>query len=376
MVKAKPDIDWVKVVFLIASPIVAIGGTIVYACYNSIHPVEIASFLVFFLLTEVAIGAGYHRYFAHRTYECHWLVRLVHLVVAAGAWQNSALPWASAHRRHHKFVDTEEDPYSIRKGALYAHMGWIFIKDPRDSDFTNAQDLLKDPLVVWQDRYYTPLMLIVGLLVPTLIGLAIGRPLGGFLWGGLLRIVVVHHMIFCVNSVAHLFGTQPYSDKDSSRDSWWLAYLTSGEGYHNFHHAFPGDYRNGVRWYHWDPSKWWVSALTLLRLTDRLNRTSDYAIAKARLQMEFARIHKHFPAMAPGIWDRMQAAFLERKNQLEVTMHEYYETRRKAAQMKKEEWQIAIQECKKNFEEAKRAWHELTQDFLATHAEWANIPNL
>jgi stearoyl-CoA desaturase (delta-9 desaturase) len=139
--------------------------------------------------------------------------------------------------------------------------------------FSNIPDLINDQLLLAQRRYHLPIGIVIGLGVPFLLGVVFDRPWGGLLWGGLLRVVIAHHLTFFVNSIGHSFGRRPYSELNSSRDSTLLALVTLGEGYHNFHHAFPGDYRNGVRLYHWDPTKWWIFALSRVGLASRLNRT-------------------------------------------------------------------------------------------------------
>ena len=135
-----------------------------------------------------------------------------------------------------------------------------------------------------QHRFYLPLSIFVAFLLPTLLGMAVGRPLAGFFWGGLFRVNFLQHATFLINSACHKFGSRPYSMKVTARDCWWLAIFTNGEGYHNFHHAFGNDYRNGVRWYHWDPSKWFIGLLASCGLARNLKRTPDAVILKAKLE--------------------------------------------------------------------------------------------
>ena len=275
--------DWTNILFLILSPIVGIGGTILYAVNSGVTWWEPVLCLTLLGTIGLAIGSGYHRYFAHRTYECHPAVEAILLFFGAMALQNSALRWSRDHRDHHRFVDTDRDPYNIKRGALWAHILWIFYKEPPDSRFTNVPDLLQNPRVMWQHRWYGLLGVGVGLGVPTLVGALFGRPLAGLLWGGFLRIVLVHHTTFLVNSIAHLYGSRPYSTEYSARDNWLLAFFTHGEGYHNFHHRFPSDFRNGVRWYQWDPNKWTIQGLRLCGLARNLRVTPPPVIETARL---------------------------------------------------------------------------------------------
>jgi stearoyl-CoA desaturase (delta-9 desaturase) len=212
-------------------------------------------------------------------------------VFGAGALQNSALKWSSDHRYHHRFVDKESDPYNINRGFFYAHMGWIFYKDPEERSFDNIRDLLKDPLILWQDKYYLPIAILSGFVLPTYIGYLFGYAFGGFLFGGLFRSVFVHHGTFLINSMAHVLGSQPYSTKVTARDSWITALFSNGEGFHNFHHVFANDYRNGIAWYHWDPSKWLIWSLDKVGLSSNLTRTPDWQIYKAKLE----NTHEHLP---------------------------------------------------------------------------------
>ncbi len=275
--------DWTNILFLTLSPLVGIGGTLVYSARVGVAWWEPVLCLLFIVTIGLSIGAGYHRYFAHRTYECHPAVEAVLLFFGAMALQNSALRWSRDHRDHHRFVDTDRDPYSIKRGALWAHILWTFYKEPSGRGFENVPDLLQNPRVMWQHRWYPVLGVSIGLGVPTLVGSLFGSPLGGLLWGGFLRIVLVHHTTFFVNSVAHLWGARPYSTENSARDNWLLAFFTHGEGYHNFHHRFPSDYRNGIRWYQWDPNKWCIQGLRFSGLARGLRVTPPPVIEKARL---------------------------------------------------------------------------------------------
>ncbi|MBI1979492.1 MAG: fatty acid desaturase, partial [Elusimicrobia bacterium] len=284
--------DWPTTLFLIISHVIGFVGTGIYVYFNGIHPLEVFSFSLFYVLTGLSITAGYHRYFAHRSYECHALLRLFYLIFGACAYENTALRWASDHRMHHKHVDTDLDPYNIKKGGWYAHIGWVFLDGSQFRNLDNVSDLKNDPLVLWQSKYYILIATLIGTVAPFLIGLCIGRPWGGLLWGGFFRVAFVHHTTFFINSLAHMFGRQTYTDMDSSRDNGWLAFLTYGEGYHNYHHKFQADYRNGIRWYQWDPTKWTIALCAWLRLARRLNRTPPQKILSARLEMEMLYVRK------------------------------------------------------------------------------------
>ena len=169
-------------------------------------------------------------------------------------------------------------------------MGWM-LRDYRSSepDFSNAKDLQRDPIVMWQHRHYVALTLLMNLGLPLLLGVWHGDIIGTFLLVGLLRLVINHHVTFFINSLAHFWGSRPYTESNSARDNGFLAFLTYGEGYHNFHHIFQTDYRNGIRWWQWDPTKWMISACSRLGLASNLNRVPDFRIQRALLDAEFER---------------------------------------------------------------------------------------
>src|SRR5579883_1239579 len=235
--------NYVNIAFLVITPLIALIGTSWCVHAYGVRACDLFIFFLMYYLTGLGITAGYHRYYSHRTYECSKPLQLLYLLFGGASSENSVLNWASDHRDHHRFVDREEDPYNIYKGALYAHMGWIFYKDTRDPAvrFKNCPDLLKDPLVMWQDRWYVAIVAVAGFAFPTLLGALFGRPWSGLFWGGFLRVVIVQHMTFLINSAAHMWGTRPYTEDNTARDSWWLGMFTFGEGYHNFHHKFQAD---------------------------------------------------------------------------------------------------------------------------------------
>jgi stearoyl-CoA desaturase (delta-9 desaturase) len=220
------------------------------------------------------------------TFQASWPVRLITLIFGATAFENCALAWVSDHRRHHKHVDHDEDPYDISKGFFHAHIGWILFKVNPEPPWDNVADLRKDPLVMWQDRYYVAIAAGFGFGLPALLGYlhngGIGA-LGGFLLAGVARVVAVQHMTFFINSLCHTVGNQPYSNKCSARDSWFMAIFTFGEGYHNYHHEFQHDYRNGVKWWQWDPTKWTIWTLERIGMVTGLRRVPEEKVLLTQL---------------------------------------------------------------------------------------------
>jgi stearoyl-CoA desaturase (delta-9 desaturase) len=284
------------VIFLVGTPLVALIGTPWYLMRVGLGWPEALTFVGLWLAVGISVTGGYHRLFAHRTYRAAWPVRLMYLVFGAGAIENSALNWAADHRVHHCEVDQERDPYNISKGFWWAHIGWIFFSNETPPQ-TVVRDLLEDPLVRWQARWYAPIGIGVAFGIPLVVGLATGRVLGCLLIGGVLRLVVSHHGTFFINSLCHMVGRQPYSREHSARDSAVMAVLAFGEGYHNYHHSFPFDYRNGIKGWHFDPAKWAIYGLSVVGLAGDLRRASDAVILKARIDVQFERAKERLESL-------------------------------------------------------------------------------
>lgn len=290
-------IYWPNTLFLIITPLLVFTLTPIHIYMNGFQWKLVALFFAYSVVTSFAITAGYHRLFAHRSYEARWWVKLTYLLFGSAAFQGSVLKWSTDHRRHHRFVDTDKDPYSISKGFFYAHMGWVFLKEDPQYKLDTAPDLAKDPLVKWQDKYNVPISVVTGFIVPMGLGWTVGSPLGGLIFAGLLRVVVTQHCTFFINSFCHFVGSQPFSTQNSAKDSHVMALFTYGEGYHNYHHRFQSDYRNGIRWYDWDPTKWLIRFMSFIGWTSKLKRVPPTEILKAKvLTKEIQLIEKGVPA--------------------------------------------------------------------------------
>lgn len=280
-------VNWVTSIFLIVTAFLALTAVPWFVYKHGLDWFYFGWFFFYFVMTGLSITLGFHRYCSHKAFKASLPVRLMILLFGSAAFQNSALDWSSDHRRHHKHVDhDEDDPYSISKGFFYAHIGWMLFKLKPQPPMDNVADLRKDPILMFQHRHNNLIGVIVGFLIPTLLGYWhqgwIGA-LGGLLIIGVARIVLVQQSTFCINSVAHSLGKRPYSTKCSARDSAWLAFLTFGEGYHNFHHEFQHDYRNGVKPWHFDPTKWSIWFLNKIGLASDLRRVSDEKILLAEI---------------------------------------------------------------------------------------------
>ena len=285
----KAPINWTASITLIGTPILAIILIPLYAYYYDFSVSAWVSLFFLLALSSLGITAGYHRLWAHRAYEAALPLKILLMIGGTFAVQNSILFWASGHRTHHRHVDdVDQDPYSIKRGFWYAHLGWM-IRDhsPSEPDYKNAPDLINDKLVMFQHKYYVPMVIAVHVGLLGGVGWAVGDVWGVVLLGGLLRLIISHHVTFFINSLCHMWGKRPYTDENTARDNFILAILTWGEGYHNYHHIFQYDYRNGVKWWQYDPTKWLIWTSSKLGLAKNLRRIPSFNIQKAELAMKF-----------------------------------------------------------------------------------------
>ena len=236
---------------------------------------------VLYAVCGMSVTAGYHRLFAHRTYRPAAVVRWAHLALGAATFQNSALSWSADHRAHHADTDGIGDPHAVTRGAWFAHLGWLCRRREASADVSRLSDLWAVRSIRLQHRFYVVIAVGIGLVLPTIVAAQWGDPWGGLLVAGFLRVAVMLQGTFCINSLAHLVGTQRYDPHSSARDSHLTALLTFGEGYHSFHHRFPFDYRNGPRWWNYDPSKWLIWTLARMGLADKLRTASAGSIERA-----------------------------------------------------------------------------------------------
>ena len=284
----KPKLIWLNVSVFTLTALITLLGVPVYAYMHGFDIWQITLMATAIAVCEISITAGYHRLWSHRAYEAHWLVRLILAIGGTFATQNSILHWASDHRKHHLYVDdNQKDPYSAKRGFWYSHIGWMLREygNNQDNQYKNCRDLQNDPIVMWQHHHYLPLVLGTNFGIPILLGLWHGDLPGMLLLVGVARLAISHHLTFFINSLAHMWGWQPYSDKNTSRDNGFLAFLTMGEGYHNYHHSFQRDYRNGIRWWQFDPTKWLIYSLAWTGFAKNLYRTPIERIEALRAQM-------------------------------------------------------------------------------------------
>ncbi|MBN2992233.1 acyl-CoA desaturase [Pseudomonas cedrina subsp. fulgida] len=246
------------------------------AFYIPVSALDVGLFIAFWALTGIGVSVGYHRYFTHRSFKAKPAVGVALTILGSMAGQGALLSWVAMHRRHHELSDQPGDPHSpnlhgsglagLIKGLAHSHFMWM-----KEHDYPNvayyAPDLIRDPLIAKTARhYYTWVFL--GLLAPALLGGLLSQSLwgalSGFLWGGAIRMFVVGHIIWSINSLLHRFGTRPYQSKDYSRNGGLFGLVTFGESWHNNHHAFPESPSFGLQWSVFDPGYWFIRGLCLM----------------------------------------------------------------------------------------------------------------
>ncbi|EMD32546.1 hypothetical protein CERSUDRAFT_87875 [Gelatoporia subvermispora B] len=288
---------WSNASFFVGVHIAAAIGIYYYPWY-SVPRATLWLTLFFWQASSIGVTVGYHRLYSHRAFRARLGVRILVACLGSSALQGSIKWWCLRHRLHHRFTDDPvHDPYAATRGLLWSHMGWIFFKPRYERmNLIDADDLDNDPVVRFQHKYYIPIASFFGLALPPMIGAAWSDPVGAYIWAGLLARILAWHCTFFVNSLAHWDGLQPYSDENTSKSNLLLALLTCGEGNHNFHHAFPHDFRSGPSLFDWDPSKWLILLLHELGLASGLRRARDTDVSAAlehMAQHEHARGHMH-----------------------------------------------------------------------------------
>ena len=248
------------------------------------------------MLTALGITVGYHRLFTHKSFTAVAPVRYILAALGSMAVQGPVIEWAGAHRKHHQHADGEHDPHSPHhhaggefaatlmgtlKGFYHAHMGWMLAGHQRGlARYT--KDLREDRVVAAANRHFK-FWVIMGLVIPAVLGgvltMTFKGALLGLLWGGLVRILVNHHITWSVNSICHLWGTSPFVSHDESRNNAIVGVLAMGEGWHNNHHAFPTSARHGLRWWELDVSYWVIRGLVVLRLASHVKVPSAEKMA-------------------------------------------------------------------------------------------------
>ncbi|MSU26711.1 MAG: acyl-CoA desaturase [Pedosphaera sp.] len=361
--------NWYNSVFLVGTLAVTLTAVPVYLWNHGLAPFQAGLFVLFFILTGLSITLGYHRLFSHHAFQASWPVRLLTLIFGAAAFENSALCWCSDHRQHHKHTDHEEDPYDISKGFFHAHMGWIMFKLGEPPSFASVPDLERDPLVRWQQKYCVPIGVLAGLVLPAVLGWLWGgadAALGAFLIAGVARTVFVHHSTFFINSLCHMLGKQPYSDRCTARDSWFLAFFTFGEGYHNFHHAFQHDYRNGVKAWQFDPTKWTIWLLSKLGMASQLRSVPDERIRHAEITEQQRQLATKMAALPAATVAPLRAEV----EVVQARLHEAFERWEKLEAEYRRAMEKKIEASREKVAQLSHDFREAREKLVAVFHEW------
>lgn len=369
---AKPPIIWLNVLVLGLTFLVAVTVVPWYGLTYGYDLFEWTLFFIFISYCELSITAGYHRLWSHKAYKAHPVLRVIFALGGAFALQNNCLHWAADHRRHHRHVDdNDKDPYSAGRGLWFSHIGWM-LRDYESGkeDFSNIKDLLQDPILQWQKKYYLPLVLLMNIGLPGAIGYFHGDIWGSLLLLGFLRLVLSQHFTYLINSAAHKWGRRTYATNNSARDNGFIALLTYGEGYHNFHHAFAWDYRNGVKWWHYDPTKWLIKCCSWFGLTYDLRACSAFRLEKARLDIQYSNLLKRCEKlMDPNKWRQQlegeYEAIMETLHSWSSTRREWYQAKSKAIHDKWDRDRSLLKE----------RYQELCRELRVQRKNWKSLQN-
>ncbi|UYV83529.1 SCD, partial [Cordylochernes scorpioides] len=218
-------------------------------------------------ISKVCITAGYHRLWTHKAYKAKLPLRIFYMIGTCIAGQNDIYIWVRDHRMHHKYVDTDADPHSIQRGFFFAHMGWLLCKKHPDviekGNTIDMSDVLADPVVQFQRRYYKRLVVLFSFIIPTLIGVyGLGESVYvSFCTLAMGRYMVVLHGTWTVNSLAHYVGYQPFDTTQKARENLFVSFITMGEGWHNYHHVFPWDYSTSELGYYYNYTKVFIDLM-------------------------------------------------------------------------------------------------------------------
>lgn len=310
MIDTSRGINWGPAAFIAVYHIALLIGLPYYFYHYTPSASLILVSIVLLYATGISITAGYHRYFSHKAYKAHPFIEATLVFLGSMTAQGSILRWSYDHRLHHAHVDTDNDPYSIKKGFWYAHFLWILEK-PRKIESRLVADLERKKFVMFQHRHY-PFMLVSSNAITTLfVGWLLNDYVGAFVISLWVRLCILHHFTWFINSLAHTWGDKPFCTEQTAVNNFLISLVTFGEGYHNYHHTYANDYRNGIRWYHFDPTKWVIWTLNKVGLTKDLKKMDPYTIEKRIVLERKGLLH-----------DRLTNLWYVKKEELEKNIQE------------------------------------------------------
>eukprot|EP01083_Nonionella_stella_P055288 145883_1 len=294
------QIHWPNCLVVFGIPLLAVYGIFT----TEFHSMTVLFAVIYYFFTGMGVTAGYHRLWSHASYKASSALQILLMIASSGALQGSAKYWAYLHRAHHRWTDTDRDPYNSMRGFWYAHFGWLLFRCDRVYNIC-IKDLKSNRIIAWQHNHYVWFGPFMTLVFPALVTWYLWDDFrGGFYIAGALRCALLHQGTWCVNSLAHsdLFGgKQHFDDTITPHDSVITAILTFGEGYHNFHHEFPSDYRNGIRWYQYDPTKWFLRLCRFIGAVYELNQFDANEIKRGMLDMREKNLVKEKESVNYGV---------------------------------------------------------------------------
>jgi stearoyl-CoA desaturase (Delta-9 desaturase) len=283
----------IAMVSIVTIPILGVAAALWYGYGRGVSAVDVGLFAGFYVATGLGITVGFHRLLTHQSFRAPAWVRVVFASLGSLAIQGSVIDWVATHRRHHAFTDEVGDPHSphvdagdglvgMLRGLWFAHAGWMFGPDSTVQE-TWAPDLLREKGILRVHRAF-PAFFVASFVLPAVLGglltMSLAGAFTGFLWGGLVRIFLLHHVTWSINSICHVFGSRPFDSHDESRNNPIMALLGFGEGWHNAHHAFPASARHGLRWWELDISWLVIRTLAALKLARDIKLPSPSQLAR------------------------------------------------------------------------------------------------
>lgn len=338
-----------------------------YLYFFQVQGSVIATAIVLYFVTGISITGGYHRLYSHKCYKAHPIVEAIIVFFGTLATQGSIIRWSYDHRLHHAYVDTDRDPYSINKGFWYAHFLWLLEK-PRTIDPKVVSDLFDNKLLAFQHKHYLKLVIGLNALGCLIFSLLFSDFWGAFFlitWG---RMFALHHSTWFINSLAHTWGDKPFSQEQSAVNNYIISFLTFGEGYHNYHHTFANDYRNGIRWYHFDPTKWVIWTLSKLGLASHLKEMDPATIKKKMLIEKKQVLCNYLQNFYSEKRDELQTAIEQLSDQLLEKLNKFGELRSQLRISDETELLKSVQEelklLQKSIQEDWKSWQQLSNYIL------------
>ena len=361
----RENLNWSTIIFVVGYHLALFIALPLYLLWTT-PSWTLIGFSIFLLVGSLmSITAGYHRLYSHRTYKVNKVIEGILLFFGTLTVEGSVFQWAYDHRLHHNYVDTEGDPYGTQKGFWHSHLLWMF-KNREMTDQRYLADLRQNRMLVFQDRYYGWLIAATNILAILAAWWLTGDLIGAIVFAFLLRMFVGHHCTWFINSLAHMWGSKPYSTEHSAVNNFFLALITYGEGYHNYHHTFAGDYRNGVRWYQFDPSKYMIWTLSKMGLASDLKRTDPLMIKKKLIQADRILLMEHLNQFRDSHAKALAEAVERTSTRLTVTLASAKALRDKYRGLDRSAHNMELKELRAKFREHKQ---EISRDFK----EWRRL---